>query len=94
MKEPIQGPIPREDFQQWLEKEDSPLVVSLPPDRIATVMKLSKTPDIDYLYGASAHRAGRISWDNGFAFCGAYDRRSQALYLSSGPLTTMVSGIT
>ena len=94
MNEPICGPIPREDFQQWLEKENTPLVVSLPSDYIATILKIPKTQEIDYLYGASAHRAGRISWDNGFAFCGAYDRLSQTLYLSSSPLTTMVSGIT
>lgn len=94
MNEPIHGPIPRIDFQQWLEKEDTPLVVSLPSDYIATMLKISKTQEIDYLYGASTHRAGRISWDNGLTFCGAYDRRSQTLYLSSSPLTAMVSGIT
>lgn len=94
MKEPIQGPIPRDKFQQWLEKEDAPLVVSLSGDRIATVLKIPKTPEIDYLYGVSTQRAGRISWEKGLEFCGAYDRLGQALYLSSGPLTTMVSGIT
>ena len=94
MNKPIRGPIPYENFQQWLEKEDTPLVVTLPSDRIATVLKISKTPEIDYMFGVSAQRADRINWDKGFTFCGAYDRRSQALYLSSDPLTSMVSGIT
>lgn len=94
MKKPIQGPISRKDFQQWLEKEDTPLVVSLPSNCVATVLKISKTPEIDYLYGVSVQSADGISWDNGLTFCGAYDQRSQVLHLADGPLTTMVDGIT
>lgn len=94
MKKPIQGPISRENFRQWLEKEDAPLAISLPSDCVATVLKISKTPEIDYLYGVSAPCAGGIGWDMSLVFCGAYDRRGHALYLADGPVTSMVVGIT
>lgn len=86
--------IQRADFQHWLDNGTAPLVIAHSKDETATILKIAKTPEIDYLYGTSSYCTERISWCDKLAFCGTYDQRSQKLYLADDPLTGVVEGIT
>ena len=51
-----QGPIPREALQRWLNTGSAPLTAEDRSGSLVTLLKLPKTPEIDYLYGTSARR--------------------------------------
>lgn len=93
-KDSPKGQISREAFQQWLNTGAAPLTVESGSGSLVTVLKLSKTPEIDYLYGTSAKRTEGVSWGNSLQFCGAYDRKSHMLYLPDRPLVNIVEGLT
>lgn len=88
------GQISREAFQQWLNTGTAPLTVESGSGSLVTVLKLSKTPEIDYLYGTSAKRTEGVSWGSSLQFCGAYDRKSHMLCLPDRPLVNIVEGLT
>ena len=93
-KNSSQGPISREALQRWLNTGSAPLTAEDRSGSLVTVLKLPKTPEIDYLYGTSARWAEGISWGSDLQFCGAYDRRGHALYLADRPLVNIAEGIT
>lgn len=93
-KDSPKGQISREAFQQWLNTGTAPLTVESGSGSLVTVLKLSKTPEIDYLYGTSAKRTEGVSWGNSLQFCGAYDRNSHMLCLPDRPLMNIVEGLT
>lgn len=82
MKNLIKCGAMREDFQRWLECGNGPLDVVRGKNGergVATLFKLPRTGDIDYLYSA-AMTDNAISWDHSPVFAGVYNHQDRSLY--------------
>lgn len=92
MKDLIRCGAPREDFQRWLGCGNGPLDIVRGKDGeigVATLSKLPRTDDIDYLYSVSMED-NVISWDHSPVFVGVYNHQDRSLYLT---LEFMRSGV-
>lgn len=94
MSQQKQAPLPRQEFQEWLENAAVPVLVLQKGKHLGSVVKVPATPEIDYLFGCETFYGERISWSDRLEFCGLYDRQHQALHLLDDPLPNFVSGLT
>ena len=94
MSQQKQAPLPRQEFQEWLEGTDTPALLLRQNRRLAAVVKIPAAPEIDYLFGCETVYGGNISWCEHLEFCGLYDRQHQALHLLNDPLPDYVSDLT
>ena len=94
MSQQKQAPLPRQEFQEWLENAAVPVLVLQKGKHLGSVVKVPATPEIDYLFGCETLYGERISWSDRLEFCGLYDRQHQALHLLDDPLPNFVSGLT
>lgn len=94
MSQQRQAPLPRQEFQEWLENAAAPVLVLQKGKHLGSVVKVPATPEIDYLFGCETFYGERISWSDRLEFCGLYDRQHQALHLLDDPLPDFVSGLT
>ena len=86
MSQQKQAPLPRQEFQEWLENAAVPVLVLQKGKHLGSVVKVPATPEIDYLFGCETFYGERISWSDRLEFCGLYDRQHQALHLLDDPL--------
>ena len=93
MSQQKQAPLPRQEFQEWLENAAVPVLVLQKGKHLGSVVKVPATPEIDYLFGCETFYGERISWSDRLEFCGLYDRQHQALHLLDDPLPNFVSGL-
>lgn len=84
MSQQKQAPLPRQEFQEWLENAAVPVLVLQKGKHLGSVVKVPATPEIDYLFGCETFYGERISWSDRLEFCGLYDRQHQALHLQIG----------
>ena len=91
MKDLFRSTISRDDFQRWLGLGIAPLAVWQGEKAAATLFKLEKNPSVDYLYQTAA-QDDSISWNNQVLFCGVYDRRNMALYLTKDAVSFFTKG--
>ena len=94
MSQQKQAPLPRQEFQEWLENAAVPVLVLQKGKHLGSVVKVPATPEIDYHFGCETFYGERISWSDRLEFCGLYDRQHQALHLLDDPLPNFVSGLT
>ncbi len=92
MKDLAQCAVSRNDFQRWLGLGTAPLTICQGEKDIATFTRLEKSPAVDYLYRAAVGQDGSISWNSDLIFCGVYDRRNRALYLTEESLPFLTIG--
>lgn len=92
MKDLIQCPVARDDFQRWLDLGKAPLDIRH-GERIGTVLsRLEKNPSVDYLYRTAVEQDNTISWNNSPTFCGVYDMNHRVLYLTKDSLPCFMNG--
>ena len=70
------------EFQRWLAYGNAPLTISRNGADPTLLIKVQKTPAIDYLYRTAITTDTGISWDNPLLFSGVYDLRNLSLYLT------------
>ena len=75
MSQQKQAPLPRQEFQEWLENAAVPVLVLQKGKHLGSVVKVPATPEIDYLFGCETFYGERISWSDRLEFCGLYDRQ-------------------
>lgn len=51
MSQQKQAPLPRQEFQEWLENAAVPVLVLQKGKHLGSVVKVPATPEIDYLFG-------------------------------------------
>lgn len=83
--------VARSDFQRWLDEGKGPFTVCN-GSLAAILLKLKKTPLVDYLYKIDLTKGGGISWDHLMEFCGAYDTKCRSLYLTGDSLGCLTHG--
>ena len=104
MSQQKQAPLPRQEFQEWLENAAVPVLVLQKGKHLGSVVKVPATPEIDYLFGCETFYGERISWSDRLEFCGRQallamlrvkELGSQfTLHLLDDPLPNFVSGLT
>lgn len=94
MSQQRQAPLPRQEFQEWLENAAVQVLVLQKGKHLGSVVKVPVTPGIDYLFGCETFYGERINWHDRLEFCGLYDRQHHALHLLDDPLPDFVSGLT
>lgn len=92
MKDLFQCAVARDDFQRWLEQGHFPLTIWQDEQAVSTLVRLEKSPSVDYLYRIVMEHDNSISWNNGLMFCGVYDRKNQALYLAKDAVKSFMEG--
>ena len=92
MKDLIQCAIAHEDFQWWLAWGKTPLTVSKGEKAVSMLIRLEKNPSVDYLYQTAIKQDTGISWNNNLMFCGVYDLKNMALYLTKDVLSCLADG--
>lgn len=92
MKDLYQGVVARDDFQRWLDLGTAPFTVWQGEKPLVTLSRLEKRQGVDYLYRISSAQDTGISWDNNQLFCGVYDMKNRALYLSEDALNIFMDG--
>lgn len=92
MKDLVQCAVGRDDFQRWLDLGHAPCTVWQGEMAAATLIRLEKSPSVDYLYQIAMERDNGISWNDSLTFCGVYDMQKGALYLSVDILPTLTEG--
>ena len=50
MSQQKQAPLPRQEFQEWLENAAVPVLVLQKGKHLGSVVKVPATPEIDYLF--------------------------------------------
>lgn len=93
MNTPIQAPMPRDEFQLWLEAKRAPLQISRKGGWTTTIITLSKTERVDYLFCADNCQGPSIRMNDTFHFCGLYFRQDKSLHLVSNGLCNIISGL-
>lgn len=92
MKDLIQCPVARDDFQRWLSLGTGPLTV-YQGEKVATVLSImEKSSSVYYLYRTAVGQDNTISWNNNLTFCGVYDMNHHALYLTEDSLSCLARG--
>ena len=91
MNDLFRSTVARDDFQRWLDQGAAPLTVRQGEKAAATLLKLEKNPSADYLYQTAAQDNG-VSWSNQVQFCGVYDRKNRALYLTKDAVNFFMKG--
>ena len=89
VKDVILCTVVRDDFRRWLDGGNGPLAVQTGEKDSTLLLKLGKSPPVDYLYRMDLGRDGSISWDSLLKFCGAYDTEHQSLYLMEDSLNCL-----
>ena len=92
VKDVILCTVVRDDFRWWLDGGNSPLTIQTGEKESTLLLKLEKSPLVDYLYRMDLGRDGSISWDSLLKFCGAYDTEHQSLYLMEDSLNCLAHG--
>lgn len=92
MKDLIQCAANHNDFKRWLELGHAPLTVYRGEQAVTTLTRLEKTSSVDYLYQIPVAKDNSISWNYSLTFCGVYERRTRALYLTEDSLKTLMKG--
>ena len=92
MEDLIQCFAANKGFQRWLSLGKMPLTVYKDEKAAAMLVKLDKKPGVDYLYQAAVGKDNSISWDKSLMFCGLYDMKSQALYLTEDTVRSLSDG--
>ena len=70
----------RGDFRKWLDMNSTPLEIWRGEKPLATFLKIFRQPlFVDYLFRTNG---GDVSWKDSLTFCGVYNMRSGALYLT------------
>ena len=91
MRDLLQCTPARNDFQRWLELGHAPLTIWQGEKAVTTLIRLEKKPSLDYLYQAAMGQDNSISWNRGLMFCGVYDIKNQALYLTEDSLSYLAA---
>lgn len=92
VKDVILCTVVRDDFRRWLDGGNGPLTIQTGEKESTLLLKLEKSPLVDYLYRMDLDRDGSISWDSLLKFCGAYDTEHQSLYLMEDSLNCLAHG--
>lgn len=92
MKDLVQCAAARDDFQRWLDMGKAPITVCHGEKADMMLLRLEKKPSVNYLYRTAMEQDNAISWDNSLTFCGVYDMKRRALYLTRGSLRSFTSG--
>lgn len=92
MEDLIQCFAANKGFQRWLSFGKIPLTVYKDEKAAAMLVKLDKKQGVDYLYQAAVGKDNSISWDKSLMFCGLYDMKSQALYLTEDTVRSLSDG--
>lgn len=92
MKDLIQCPVARDDFQRWLDMGKAPITICQGEKTDIMLIRLEKRPSVNYLYRTAMERDNAISWDNSLTFCGVYDMKRRALYLTRDSLHSFTGG--
>ena len=88
MNDLFRSTVSRDDFQRWLGLGTAPLTIYQGEKAAATLLKLEKNPAVEYLYQTAA-QDNSISWNNQVLFCGVYDRKNRALYLTKDDIVNI-----
>lgn len=97
MMQSLHGPIPREEFLDWLDSGGTaPLQISRGKnqDNFTTIISLPKTEGINYLFCDTNYSIPGIHQNDDFSFCGLYLRQDRSLRLADHRLTCAVDGLT
>ena len=92
MEDLIQCSIACDEFQRWLDMGTAPITIREGEQAASTLVRLGKKPSVDYLYRTAMEPDNTISWSNSLMFCGVYDMKHQALYLTKDSLHPFMSG--
>ena len=92
MHDLIQCSAAQENFQRWLAWGKGPMEVYKGEKAIATLVSVGKNPNVDYLYQTAMEKDNSISWSNSLSFCGVYNRKNQALYLTESTRRVLMDG--
>ena len=90
------GPIPREEFLEWLDSGGTaPLQISRGKnqDNFTTIISLPKTEEINYLFCDTNYSIPGIHQNDDFSFCGLYLRQDHSLRLADYRLACAVDGL-
>ena len=74
MSQQKQAPLPRQEFQEWLENAAVPVLVLQKGKHLGSVVKVPATPESDYLFGPELSYRERICLSDCLEFCVLYDR--------------------
>ena len=91
MQDLFRSTISRDDFQRWLGLGTASLAICQSEKTTATLLRLEKNSSVDYLYQTAA-QDNSISWNNQVLFCGVYDRKNRALYLTKDAANLFMKG--
>ena len=97
MMQSLHGPIPREEFLEWLDSGSGvPLQISRGKnqDNFTTVISLPKTKDVSYLFCDTNYSIPGIHQNDDFSFCGLYLRQDHSLRLADHRVGCAVDGLT
>ena len=92
MEDLIQCSVAQENFQRWLDWGSEPMTVYKGEKATTVLVTLEKKPNVDYLYRTAVGKDNSISWSNRLMFCGVYDVKSRALYLTEDALHSLTDG--
>lgn len=92
MSDLYQAAAARDEFQRWLELGHAPFTVWQGEKALVTLSRLEKKPSVDYLYRIAATQGNSISWEDNLLFCGVYDMKNRALYLTKDSLRILMEG--
>ena len=82
----------RDEFQLWLELGHAPLTIWQGEKAQVMLSRLEKKPSVDYLYRIAATQGNSISREDNMLFCGVYDMKNRALYLTKDSLRILTEG--
>ena len=92
MEDLIQCSAAQDNFQRWLAWGKGPMEVYKGEKAAAMLVSVGKNPNVDYLYQTAMEKDNSISWSNSLSFCGVYDRKNQALYLTESTRRVLMDG--
>lgn len=96
MMQSLHGPIPREEFLEWLDSDGTaPLQISRGKnqDNFTMIISLPKTEGINYLFCDTNYSIPGIHQNDDFSFCGLYLRKDHSLRLADYRLACAVDGL-
>jgi len=83
----------RPELWAWLDQKNDPVLIAEQGKGTSIVVKVPKSPEIDYLFGFDSYY-GSIGRRDSLYFCGLYERQRKGLYLADSPLTDLSHDLT
>ena len=83
----------RPELWAWLDQKNDPVLIAEQGKGTSIVVKVPKSPEIDYLFGFDSYY-GSIGRRDSLYLCGLYERQRKGLYLADSPLTDLSHDLT